>query len=40
MLEKSSDSDIEFTIKGTGITLIPYYQTGSEQSGSRTYFEL
>ena len=40
MLEKSSDSNIEFTIKETGITLIPYYQTGSEQSGSRIYFEL
>ena len=40
MLVKSSDSDVEFTIKGTDITLIPYYQTGSEQSGSRTYFKL
>ncbi len=40
MLELSSDSDIGFTIKGTNITLIPYYQTGSDQSGSRTYFEL
>jgi len=38
MLELTSDSDIKFTIKGTDITLIPYYQTGSEQSGSRTYF--
>ena len=39
-LEKSPESDVEFTIRGTEITLIPYYQTGSEKSGSRTYFAL
>ena len=40
MLSKCSDSEIEFSIKGTDITLIPYYQTGSKQSGPRTYFKL
>jgi len=40
MLTKSSESETEFSINGTEITLIPYYQTGSEQTGSRTYFEL
>lgn len=39
-LSRSSDSEIKFTVEGTGITLIPYYQTGSKQSGPRTYFEL
>jgi len=39
LLVKSSDPDVEFTIKGSDITLIPYYQTGSEQSGSRMYFK-
>lgn len=39
-LSRSSDSEIGFTVEGTGITLIPYYQTGSKQSGPRTYFEL
>lgn len=28
MLSKSSDQDIHFSIKGTEINLIPYYQTG------------
>jgi DUF1680 family protein len=40
MLKRSSVADIAFLIKGTDVTLIPYYQTGSEQSGSKTYFEL
>ena len=40
MLSKSPDSEIEFTINGTDILLIPYYQTGSKQSGPRTYFKL
>jgi hypothetical protein len=40
MLAKSSESETEFAINGTEITLIPYVQTGSEQTGSRTYFEL
>jgi DUF1680 family protein len=40
MIAKSCGSETEFSIKGTDITLIPYYQTGSEQTGSRTYFEL
>lgn len=40
MLSKSSESETEFYIKETDITLIPYFQTGSEQTGSRTYFRL
>jgi len=40
MLSKSSDSETEFAIKGTDISLIPYYQTGSKQTGPRTYFKL
>lgn len=40
MLSKSSDQDIQFSVKGTEITLIPYYQTGSKQSGPKTYFKL
>ena len=40
MLTRSSEPEIEFSISGTDITLIPYYKTGSEQTGSRTYFEL
>ena len=40
MLSKTSDSEIVFTIKGTDISLIPYYQTGSKQAGPRTYFKL
>jgi uncharacterized protein len=40
MLIKSSDSDTEFSIKGTEITLMPYYQTGSKESGPKTYFKL
>ena len=39
LLVKSSDPDVEFSIKGSDITLIPYYKTGSEQSGSRMYFK-
>ena len=27
-------------IKGTGITLVPYYMAGSKTTGSRTYFAL
>ena len=40
MLSKSSGSDITFSIKGTDITLHPYYITCTEQSGPRTYFRL
>jgi hypothetical protein len=40
MLVKSSESDIAFTINGTDIALIPYYLTGSKESGPRTYFKL
>lgn len=40
MLSRSSNSGMEFNIKGTDITLIPYYQTGSKQSGPKTYFKL
>ncbi len=40
MLSRSSNSGMEFNIKGTGITLIPYYKTGSKKSGPKTYFKL
>lgn len=40
MLSKSSDQDIEFSIEGTEITLIPYFRTCSKESGPRTYFKL
>ena len=40
MISKSADSETEFFINGTDISLIPYYQTGSKQSGPRTYFRL
>jgi DUF1680 family protein len=40
MLSRSSNSGMEFNIKGTDITLIPYYQTGSKESGPKTYFKL
>jgi len=40
MLSKLADSETEFDIKGTDISLIPYYQTGSKQTGPRTYFRL
>jgi DUF1680 family protein len=40
MLLKSSDQDIHFSIKGTEIDLIPYYQTSSKESGPKTYFKL
>ena len=39
LLVKSSDPDVEFNIKGSDIILIPYYKTGSKQSGSRMYFK-
>lgn len=39
-LSRQSGSEIAFTIEGTDITLIPYYQTGSKHSGPRTYFEI
>jgi DUF1680 family protein len=40
LLVKSAKSDIEFTIKETSTTLIPYYQTGTKQSGPKTYFTI
>lgn len=40
MLSKSSGSDIAFSIKGTDITLHPYYMACTKQSGPRTYFRL
>jgi uncharacterized protein len=40
LLSRSSSSDIAFSIKGTDITLHPYYMTCSEHSGPRTYFRL
>jgi DUF1680 family protein len=40
LLSKISEVGTEFSIKGTDITLIPYFLTGSEETGSRTYFEL
>jgi len=41
MLSKAeeSSSSLVFTIQNTGIILVPYYQTGSKNSGPRTYFE-
>jgi len=39
-LDKSVTSNIEFNIKGTNTILIPYYQTGTKQSGPKTYFGL
>jgi len=41
MLSKSEadDSNIIFTVKDTDIILIPYYLTGTRESGPRTYFE-
>jgi DUF1680 family protein len=40
MLYLSTGSEVEFSVTGTDISLIPYYQTGSKQSGPRTYFRL
>lgn len=40
LLPKSPGSEIEFTIRGTDIKLIPYYQTCSENSGPKTYFKI
>lgn len=37
-LQKSAISNVEFNIKGSNTTLIPYYQTGSKKSGPKTYF--
>jgi DUF1680 family protein len=39
-LHKSATSNIEFNIEGTNTTLIPYYQTGTKQSGPKTYFTI
>jgi DUF1680 family protein len=39
-LQKTSAFNIEFNIKGTNTTLIPYYQTGTKKSGPKTYFIL
>lgn len=39
-LDKSDTTDIEFTIKGTNTILKPYYQTGTKQSGPKTYFTI
>jgi hypothetical protein len=40
LLEKSQgeDADIVFTIKDTGISLIPFYRTTTWETGPRTYF--
>lgn len=40
MLSKSSDQDNHFSINATEINLTPYYQTGSKESGPKTYFKL
>lgn len=39
-LSKSSGSEVEFSITGTDILLIPYYQTKSKLTGPKTYFAL
>jgi len=39
MLTKLPNDGIAFGIKGSDITLIPYYMTGSRESGPRTYFK-
>lgn len=39
-LSKSSGSEVEFSITGTDILLIPYYQTKSKLTGPKTYFKL
>lgn len=39
-LSKSKGNTTAFEIKSTGIVLIPYASTGSENSGPRTYFEI
>lgn len=36
---RSEGRNIVFSIKNSGIELIPYYQAGSHTSGPRTYFE-
>jgi hypothetical protein len=37
---EESDAEPGVRIKGTGITLVPYYMAGSKTTGSRTYFAL
>jgi DUF1680 family protein len=37
---KGSDAEPSVRIKGTGITLVPYYMAGSKTTGTRTYFAL
>ncbi len=40
LLEKSENgSQTVFKIKGSGIILVPFYQTGTWESGPRTYFK-
>lgn len=40
MLSKSSGSEVEFSITGSDILLIPYYQTKSKLTGPKTYFSV
>ena len=40
MLSRIPGSPTQFSISGTGILLVPYYQTGSRHTGPRTYFKL
>ncbi|HKK63996.1 MAG TPA: beta-L-arabinofuranosidase domain-containing protein [Bacteroidales bacterium] len=39
-LNKTSGSEVEFSISGTDILLVPYYQTKSKLTGPKTYFKL
>ncbi len=36
---ETGDSQMVFTIKNSGMTLMPYYLTGSRSSGPRAYFK-
>ena len=40
LFSKSTDAVTDFYIEGTDIKLIPYYQTGTSESGSITDFNL
>ena len=40
LIQSESGGSSVFTIKDTGIILMPYYQTGTRESGSRTYFRV
>lgn len=37
--EEKNDTTFRFNDKGTEVYLIPYYQTRTRKTGSRTYFD-